>query len=74
MSDEAMVARGELGAQIHLEQVPSMQEAIINICQSLNRPVIVASASSFNDSVPNTHPLMLRFYILPCRRVLSSKL
>jgi pyruvate kinase len=45
MSDEAMVARGELEAQIRLEQVPSMQEAIINICQSLNRAVIVASAS-----------------------------
>jgi pyruvate kinase len=45
MSDEAMVARGELGAQIRLEQVSLMQEAIINICQSHNKPVIVASAS-----------------------------
>lgn len=32
------------------------------------------TASWFKDSVPNTHPFMLRFYILPCRRVLSSKL
>jgi pyruvate kinase len=43
VSDGAMVARGDLGAQIPLEQVPSVQEAIVAACRRLNKPVIVAS-------------------------------
>ncbi|KAJ8427739.1 hypothetical protein Cgig2_021066 [Carnegiea gigantea] len=42
-SDGAMVARGDLGAQIPLEQVPSIQQKIVQLCRDLNRPVIVAS-------------------------------
>ncbi|KAK0608878.1 hypothetical protein LWI29_037448 [Acer saccharum] len=42
-SDGAMVARGDLGAQIPLEQVPSAQQRIVQVCRQLNRPVIVAS-------------------------------
>ncbi|CAN0857250.1 Pyruvate kinase isozyme A, chloroplastic [Linum grandiflorum] len=42
-SDGAMVARGDLGAQIPLEQVPSAQQKIVQLCRQLNRPVIVAS-------------------------------
>ncbi|CAA2960424.1 pyruvate kinase isozyme A, chloroplastic [Olea europaea subsp. europaea] len=42
-SDGAMVARGDLGAQIPLEQVPSEQQRIVQICRQLNKPVIVAS-------------------------------
>nr|GMD80261.1 pyruvate kinase isozyme A, chloroplastic [Ipomoea batatas] len=42
-SDGAMVARGDLGAQIPLEQVPLQQEKIVQICRQLNKPVIVAS-------------------------------
>lgn len=42
-SDGAMVARGDLGAQIPLEQVPSEQQKIIQVCRQLNKPVIVAS-------------------------------
>ncbi|KAM7254310.1 hypothetical protein ACFE04_031992 [Oxalis oulophora] len=42
-SDGAMVARGDLGAQIPLEQVPSVQEKIVQLCRQLNKPVIVAS-------------------------------
>lgn len=42
-SDGAMVARGDLGAQIPLEQVPSVQQSVVKICRQLNRPVIVAS-------------------------------
>ncbi|CAN0857254.1 Pyruvate kinase isozyme A, chloroplastic [Linum grandiflorum] len=38
-----MVARGDLGAQIPLEQVPSAQQKIVQLCRQLNRPVIVAS-------------------------------
>ncbi|XAR58591.1 Pyruvate kinase [Bertholletia excelsa] len=42
-SDGVMVARGDLGAQIPLEQVPSVQEKIVWLCRQLNKPVIVAS-------------------------------
>ena len=42
-SDGAMVARGDLGAQIPLEQVPSVQQKIVQLCRQLNKPVIVAS-------------------------------
>lgn len=43
VSDGAMVARGDLGAQIPLEEVPSVQQDIVRICRDLNKPVIVAS-------------------------------
>ncbi|KAE8670385.1 Pyruvate kinase isozyme A [Hibiscus syriacus] len=42
-SDGAMVARGDLGVQIPLEQVPSAQQRIVQVCRQLNKPVIVAS-------------------------------
>lgn len=42
-SDGAMVARGDLGAQIPLELVPSVQQQIVQLCRQLNKPVIVAS-------------------------------
>ncbi|KAG6574952.1 hypothetical protein SDJN03_25591, partial [Cucurbita argyrosperma subsp. sororia] len=42
-SDGAMVARGDLGAQIPLEQVPSVQQKVVQLCRQLNKPVIVAS-------------------------------
>lgn len=42
-SDGVMVARGDLGAQIPLEQVPSIQQRIVRMCRQLNKPVIVAS-------------------------------
>ncbi|CAI0559353.1 unnamed protein product [Linum tenue] len=42
-SDGAMVARGDLGAQIPLEQVPAAQQRIVQVCRQLNKPVIVAS-------------------------------
>ena len=43
VSDGAMVARGDLGAQIQLEQVPSVQQQVVRLCRQLNKPVIVAS-------------------------------
>ncbi|CAL0316686.1 unnamed protein product [Lupinus luteus] len=42
-SDGAMVARGDLGAQIPLEQVPAAQHRIVQVCRQMNKPVIVAS-------------------------------
>lgn len=42
-SDGAMVARGDMGSQIPLEQVPFAQQRIVHLCRQLNKPVIVAS-------------------------------
>jgi pyruvate kinase len=42
-SDGVMVARGDLGVQIPLEQIPAIQESIVKLCRHLNKPVIVAS-------------------------------
>ncbi|KAL2934573.1 Pyruvate kinase isozyme A chloroplastic [Bienertia sinuspersici] len=42
-SDGAMVARGDMGSQIPLEQVPFAQQKIVQLCRQLNKPVIVAS-------------------------------
>eukprot|EP00249_Psilotum_nudum_P014971 c25098_g1_i1 orf=484-2454(-) len=43
VSDGAMVARGDLGAQIPLEQVPAVQKEVVDLCRQLNKPVIIAS-------------------------------
>ena len=42
-SDGIMVARGDLGVEIPLEQIPTVQAEITQVCRQLNRPVIVAS-------------------------------
>lgn len=42
-SDGVMVARGDLGAQIPLEDVPSVQKEVVVRCRQLGKPVIVAS-------------------------------
>ncbi|KAK1317558.1 hypothetical protein QJS10_CPA05g01653 [Acorus calamus] len=42
-SDGIMVARGDLGVQVPLEQIPTIQEEVTRLCRQLNKPVIVAS-------------------------------
>ncbi len=42
-SDAIMVARGDLGVEIPVEMVPSMQRKIVNKCRNFKKPVIVAT-------------------------------
>jgi pyruvate kinase len=42
-SDAVMVARGDLGAQINMEDVPSVQKEVVSRCRQAGKPVIVAS-------------------------------
>lgn len=42
-SDGAMVARGDLGAEIPIEDVPLVQDEIVSINRSLRKPTIVAT-------------------------------
>jgi len=43
MADAAMVARGDLGVELPLEQVPVVQRQIIRKARALGKPVIVAT-------------------------------
>ena len=43
LADAAMVARGDLGVELPLEQVPVVQRQIIKVARSLGKPVIVAT-------------------------------
>lgn len=43
MADAAMVARGDLGVELPLEEVPVVQRLIIRKCRALGKPVIVAT-------------------------------
>lgn len=42
-SDGIMIARGDLGVEIPLEHIPTVQVEITRVCRQLNKPVIVAS-------------------------------
>ena len=43
MSDAIMVARGDLGVEMPLEMVPSIQKKMIRKCRKAGRPVVVAT-------------------------------
>jgi pyruvate kinase len=42
-SDAVMVARGDLGVEVDLAEVPVIQKRIVDLCQDRGKPVIVAT-------------------------------
>ncbi|NLH83459.1 MAG: pyruvate kinase [Phyllobacteriaceae bacterium] len=55
LSDAIMVARGDLGVEMPLEQVPSLQKRISRLCRKSGKPVVVATQmleSMINAPVP----------------------
>ena len=43
VADGIMIARGDMGVEIPLEDVPVIQKKLIRLCISMDKPVITAT-------------------------------
>lgn len=43
VADGIMIARGDLGVEVPMEQMPIIQKEIINACNKISKPVIIAT-------------------------------
>ncbi len=55
VSDGVMVARGDLGVQLSIEQIPMAQKRIIDKCNRSSKPVITAT-QMLDSMIYNPHP------------------
>ncbi len=55
ISDGIMIARGDLGVEIPLEEVPPLQKKIIRKCRDVGKPVVVAT-QMLESMVHNSTP------------------
>ncbi|GGJ80287.1 pyruvate kinase [Pilimelia anulata] len=53
--DGIMVARGDLGVELALDQVPLVQKRAVQLCRELAKPVIVAT-QMLDSMIENTRP------------------
>ena len=54
-SDAVMVARGDLGVELPLEQVPMLQKKIVERCINFSKPVIIAT-QMMESMIHNARP------------------